>query len=287
MRQSPKRATPDKELRMIAGAALAAFLAHTEPARSAEELPTGTSWSGGIEDMHRRVVLDKSEIVRWYLKGSSKQWVTPTTSGAPDERMYERNAIEKLPKSTGVKVVCEFHDHVLETFLRAQRAGYAPREPSAETIQSFRREYVQNPSVSVPPVDSPPSFGFETGDTSPGRHARLLAQLRVHYGPNVELEHGIKTLQGIWYFRPLPSAGDGHITPDLSQGERPISPPAILPVQEKTLKYLEALRYQTGVQEARSALVDEYEALNVRVRFVPNDQIEKEPDCAGADYIPR
>jgi len=286
MGESLKPGTLDKKIGVIAAATLA-FLSHAEPARSAEELPTGTSWLGGIEDMQRRVVLDKGETVRWYLKGSSRQWVTPTTSGALDERMYEKNAIEKLPKSTGVKVVCEFHNHVLETFLRAQRAGYAPREPSAETIQSFRREYVQNPSVSVPPVDSPPSFGFETGDTSPGRHARLLAQLRVHYGPNVELEHGIKTLQGSWYFRPLLPAGDGRVTLDLSRNGRPISPPAILPVQEKTLKYLEALRSQKDVQKARSALIDEYGALNVKVRFVPNEQIEKEPDCAGADYVPR
>ncbi|KKW16894.1 MAG: hypothetical protein UY57_C0030G0004 [Candidatus Kaiserbacteria bacterium GW2011_GWB1_50_17] len=170
---------------------------------------------------------------------------------------YEGNPAELLPSDEEVGVMCEMHNHVLESFLRAQEQGHAPSEPSADTIRSFREQFERDPLVIPPPIDAPPSYG----DVSIERHEILRSQIQERLGHEIEMRHGVKTVQGIWYWDFLPSAKDLQAYPALPRlaGE--------------------------DAFEARATLSNAYEqTLGVRIRFVQNEEIATEPVCAGAHY---
>ena len=268
-------------LTTLSAAALASFLAHAEPSYSAE-IPPDASWRDGIEALHRGVVTDTAEHVGWYVMGEREQWLAPPTRGDPDERFYEGNPAELLPSDEEVGVMCEMHNHVLESFLRAQEQGHAPSEPSADTIRSFREQFERDPLVIPPPIDAPPSYG----DVSIERHEILRSQIQERLGHEIEMRHGVKTVQGIWYWDFLPSAKDLQAYPALPRLDESVAPQEPrASISEITLQYVRTLQAGEDAFEARATLSNAYEqTLGVRIRFVQNEEIATEPVCAGAHY---
>lgn len=280
-RLSPKRKF-ERTVNTIAAATLAGFLSHAEPAHSIE-IPSDASWNEGISLLQRGVVLEHQESVAWFLKGSRDKWVTPPTSGEPDFRLYKPDTDAALPSAEGVQKVCELHNHVLATFVRAQQMGMAPREPSADAIAVFQKAFEMDNTAAIPPIDSPPSLG----DVSFKRQQDLHVRLKAKYGPNVAVEHGVKSLQGIWYFKALSDKGTAPALPSFEQRNTKLEqPPASPSLFDSTNRYLTALRTNSDQEQALADLVQSYRSLDVIVRFVSNHEIDKEPACAGVDYVP-
>ncbi|HCM44005.1 TPA: hypothetical protein DIS55_03595 [Candidatus Kaiserbacteria bacterium] len=281
MERGPNERKIGEILKPLSAAALASFLAHAEPSYSAE-IPPDASWRDGIEALHRGVVTDTAEHVGWYVMGEREQWLAPPTRGDPDERFYEGNPAELLPSDEEVGVMCEMHNHVLESFLRAQEQGHAPSEPSADTIRSFREQFERDPLVIPPPIDAPPSYG----DVSIERHEILRSQIQERLGHEIEMRHGVKTVQGIWYWDFLPSAKDLQAYPALPRLDESVAPQEPrASISEITLQYVRTLQAGEDAFEARATLSNAYEqTLGVRIRFVQNEEIATEPVCAGAHY---
>ncbi|KKW06345.1 MAG: hypothetical protein UY39_C0039G0007 [Candidatus Kaiserbacteria bacterium GW2011_GWC2_49_12] len=281
MERGPNERKIGEILKPLSAAALASFLAHAEPSYSAE-IPPEASWRDGIEALHRGVVTDTAEHVGWYVMGEREQWLAPPTRGDPDERFYEGNPAELLPSDEEVGVMCEMHNHVLESFLRAQEQGHAPSEPSADTIRSFREQFERDPLVIPPPIDAPPSYG----DVSIERHEILRSQIQERLGHEIEMRHGVKTVQGIWYWDFLPSAKDLQAYPALPRLDESVAPQEPrASISEITLQYVRTLQAGEDAFEARATLSNAYEqTLGVRIRFVQNEEIATEPVCAGAHY---
>ena len=281
MEKAPNEKRGREMLTTLSVAALASFLAHAEPSYSAE-IPPEASWRDGIEALHRGVVTDTAEHVGWYVMGERERWLAPPTSGDPDERSYEGNPAELLPSDEKIEVVCEMHNHVLESFLRAQEQGHAPSEPSAEIVRSFREQFELDPLVLPLPIDATPSYG----DVSIKRHEILRSQIQERIGHEIEMRHGVKTVQGIWYWDFLPSAKDLQTYPVFPRLDESVAPQEPrLSISEILLQYLRTLQAGEDAFEARATLSNAYEqTLGVRIRFVQNEEIAAEPACAGASY---
>lgn len=220
------------------------------PAKSLEIAPS-TSWQVGIQNNIRNSVLkEKVEggAVYFLYKDGSGAWASVANgekSSITRSTAPEITYIVQNARDKKIEIRCDIHTHpMVNTFKGPRGAEYA---------------------ISV----APPSF---TDINYAEAEAAIKNSYRTYKFDYEKSVQGVADSKGIWYYS---SAKNELISPEsrrvFSQAAGTFSGRAILDP---------AFDFPSEYQKLRNA----YRAIGSDVRFVPYEQLDQEPPCAGVDY---
>src|SRR3989344_6422604 len=159
---------------------------HSENTVSAQEIKENDSLEKGLTELHRRALLDTSEVAAFYVAypGSRRpEWKTAVATTRTSKLMdLSESEFRTIVFALGEKAteVRTYHTHPISLYL--------PKE----IIDQLRRNKKKEP------FPFPPSFVSNAGA---GDFAACLNQ-RIYFKDSIKLKSGIVGAQGIWYMEP-------------------------------------------------------------------------------------
>ncbi|RJR12855.1 hypothetical protein C4585_02745 [Candidatus Parcubacteria bacterium] len=248
-----------------AGVFVAALVAGHEHAEAAE-ISADISWEQGAVELERSVKEDLSEVAITFAlyRDGTYEWL-PMQQGN-EKNVYALPSSEIAAALSGsrgkqVEKICDLHTH------------------NSKAIEKMYSEYFGSSIVFdgfVPPGIGPMS----DLTTARVRSANISKDAREYEVDVGTFTAGVFDARGVWYFRVMEqSEEDQHAD--------------VRKVDEQELQYLSseftmaAMKPDFDFETAYKKLIEVYRTqAHAIVRFVPYDQLQYEPPCAGPDYEP-
>jgi hypothetical protein len=269
----------------VLAATLFAGIGHAETARSAEIAPN-TTWSAGTNELFRSAQQEKFEVATFYVNHNGKEfWLSPVTDGSPFD--VSGRARKDMPEKVdsflstvdGPAVVCQFHSHPRYSmeYLKSNKLGSYPWLAGLDLSKK----------LSLPP--SPTDAEILK---LPSYKSTISGYLKAKLPESTRFIAATVDDEAIWYYEKFSSdkSREEFMRSVPLEPKRPLLYSRITYATEaqanwvrfanssdKTMKELLGTK---EYQELRYAYAD----LGVQLRAVPREDVENEPNCAGANY---
>ncbi len=257
MHEGAPKSNPKQEQKrsglVEAGLAAVALMGAVDhgPAQALEIEPTA-SWSVGVQKLKQAVMQEKNESATVYIRFSdgSGAWPRITEGGLDNVTSSSEGEINYLlEKSKGRKIEqrCDFHTHPHQVF-------------KTSTGNSFDILY------------SPPSRLDVLGNAQSAQELERV--YRAYNMPVKKFESALADTKGVWYYK---GGKNTQVTPEQQKAWRTAFD--TFGVQSSQPGF----DFKTEYPKLQQAYKVNFSA---DIRFVPYEEISKEPACAGVDYVP-